>query len=107
MDVINQADAIAVQQIDFTGGGDLMTPRWRDQVAYARELGMIVTVHTNDTLLTPASVQTLHDLSMAYVQVSADSCRLDGPEHAGLTESYRRMDGRAVPGVWMHKEMAS
>lgn len=73
MDVINQADAMAVQQIDFTGGEYLMTPRWRDQVARARELGMIVTVHTNGTLLTPAVVQTLRDLSVAYVQVSADS----------------------------------
>lgn len=34
-------------------------------------------------------------------------CRLDGPEHAGLTEFYRCMGGRAVPGVWMHKEIAS
>ena len=107
MDVINQADVIAVQQIDFTGGEYLMIPRWRDQVAYARELGMIVTVHTNGTLLTPASVQTLHDLSMVYVQVSADSCRLDGPENAGLTEFYRCMNGRAVPDVWMHKEIDS
>ena len=105
MDVINQADAIAVQQIDFTDGEYLMIPRWRDQVAYARELGMIVTVHTNGILLTPASVQTLHDLSMVYVQVSADSCRLDGPENAGLTEFYRCMGGRVVPSVWIHKEV--
>ena len=34
-------------------------------------------------------------------------CRFDGPEHAGLTESYRCMGGRAVPGVWMHKEIAA
>ena len=105
IDVINQADAMAVQQIDFTDGEYLMIPRWRDQVAYARELGMIVTVHTNGTLLTPASVQTLHDLSMVYVQVSADSCRLDGPENAGLTEFYRCMGGRVVPSVWIHKEV--
>ena len=73
MDIIDQADAMAVQQIDFTGGEYLMTPGWRDQVAHARELGMIVTVHTNGTLLTPAAVQTLRELSVAYVQVSVDS----------------------------------
>ena len=32
-------------------------------------------------------------------------CRLDGPEHAGLTEFYRCMDGRVVPSVWIHKEV--
>ena len=32
-------------------------------------------------------------------------CRLDGPEHAGLTEFYRCMSGRVVPSVWIHKEV--
>lgn len=73
IDVIDQADAMAVQQIDFTGGEYLMTPGWREQVAHARELGMIVTVHTNGTLLTTSAVEALRELSVAYVQVSVDS----------------------------------
>lgn len=30
-------------------------------------------------------------------------CRFDGPRYGGLTEFYRRLGGREVPGVWIFK----
>ena len=48
---------------------------------------------------------TIQDLAGQGYGVIKYGCRLDGPEHAGLTEFYRRMGGRAVPSVWIHKEV--
>ena len=50
---------------------------------------------------------TIQHLAGRGYEVIEYGCRLDGPEHAGLSEFYRCVGGRAVPGVWMHKEIAS
>lgn len=50
---------------------------------------------------------TIQDLAGQGYGVIEYGCRFDGLEHAGLTEFYRCMGGRVVPGVWMHKEIAS
>ncbi|WP_309324380.1 hypothetical protein [Actinomyces stomatis] len=50
---------------------------------------------------------TIQDLASQGYGVIEYGYRFDSPEHAELTEFYRCMGGRAVPGVWMHKEIAS
>lgn len=48
---------------------------------------------------------TLQALAGRGYQVIEYGCRFDGPEYGGLTEFYRRMGGREIPGVWMYKEI--
>lgn len=48
---------------------------------------------------------TIQDLAGQGYGVIKYGCRLDGPEHAGLTEFYRCMGGRVVPSAWIHKEV--
>jgi len=91
----------------------------------SRMLGFSISVH--DTISTEASTwgsldraataataahltkfiiaDTIQDLAGQGYGVIKYGCRLDGPEHAGLTEFYRCMGGRVVPSVWIHKEV--
>lgn len=50
---------------------------------------------------------TIQELAGRGYGVIEYGCRFDGPEYGGLTEFYRRMGGREIPGVWMHKEIVS
>lgn len=50
---------------------------------------------------------TIQDLASQGYGAIEYGYRFDSPEHAELTDFYRCMGGRAVPGVWMHKEIAS
>ena len=48
---------------------------------------------------------TIQELAGRGYKVIEYGCRFDGPKYGGLTEFYRRMGGREIPGVWMHKEI--
>ena len=50
---------------------------------------------------------TIQDFTVQGYGVIEHEYRLVGPEHAGPTKFYRCMDGRAVPDVWIHKEVVS
>lgn len=85
-------------------------------------LGFSISVH--DTISTEASTwgsldraataahltkfiiaDTIQDLAGQGYGAIEYGYRFDSPEHAGLTEFYRRMGGRVVPSVWIHKEV--
>lgn len=50
---------------------------------------------------------TIQDFTVQGYGVIEHGYRFVGPEHAGPTKFYRCMDGRAVPGAWIHKEVVS
>jgi len=50
---------------------------------------------------------TIQDFTVQGYGVIEHEYRFVGPEHAGPTKFYRCMDGRAVPDVWIHKEVVS
>jgi len=50
---------------------------------------------------------TIQDFTVQGYGVIERGYRFVGPEHAGPTKFYRCMDGRAVPDVWIHKEVVS
>ena len=72
-DIIREAHAIGVLAIDFTGGEFLLQREWATYVELARSYGMIVTIHTNGTMLNKLSVGKIRDLNVSCVQVSIDS----------------------------------
>ena len=73
LSLVEQADALGVLTIDFTGGELLLHSDWRDMVALARRAGIAVTVHTNGTLVRPETAVSLRQLEVAVVQVALDS----------------------------------
>ena len=50
---------------------------------------------------------TIQDFTVQGYGVIDHEYRFVDPEHAGPTKFYRCMDGRAVPDVWIHKEVVS
>lgn len=73
MRILAQAEECGVTWIDFTGGEFFLFPDWEAILEYARALGLVVTLHTNGTLLTERHVQSLVDNNVRHIQVSADS----------------------------------
>lgn len=73
--VIGDADEMAVEQIDFTGGEFLMFPEWSSLLDCARSRGIAVSVHTNGTLVTPVIAEILARATVSHVQISVDSHR--------------------------------
>ena len=50
---------------------------------------------------------TIQDFTVQGYGAIEHEYRFVDPEHAGPTKFYRCMDGRAVPDVWIHKEVVS
>ena len=71
--LITEADLLGVLSLDFTGGEFLLDPDWRCYVELARAAGMLVTVHSNGTLIKDETARALAELGVASVQVSLDS----------------------------------
>ncbi|MBO8136841.1 MAG: putative heme d1 biosynthesis radical SAM protein NirJ1 [Desulfotomaculum sp.] len=68
----------------FSGGEPLTRPDFFDLAAYARELGLRVTISTNGTLITPDVAKKIKEIGVGYVGISLD----------GIGENNDRFRGR-------------
>lgn len=94
--LVDEADAMGVHQVDFTGGEYFLTRGWRDQVARARGYGMKVTVHTNGTLINAPVADFLKEQKVSYVQVSVDSHK---PEIHDKSRGHKNALRRTLSGL--------
>jgi radical SAM protein with 4Fe4S-binding SPASM domain len=85
--LIREANELGVVYMDFTGGEFFLYPQWRAVLQLARDLGLIISVHTNGTALTEANVENLVACHVNCVQVSVDG------HHAELHDSVRGLKG--------------
>ncbi|MCA1622490.1 MAG: radical SAM protein [Acidobacteria bacterium] len=59
--------------IDYTGGEPLLYRDWQRALKAARERGMVVSLHSNGTLLNEKNLTFLAEIGISHLQVSADS----------------------------------
>ncbi len=69
---INDLAEFRVPVLLFSGGEPLVRPDFFELAAYARELGLRVTISTNGTLITPEVAQKIKDIGVSYVGISLD-----------------------------------
>ena len=84
-----------VPAVLFSGGEPLARPDLLELAAYARTLGLRVTLSTNGTLIDSRKAQLLRDIGFSYVGIS-----LDGIGH--INDAFRgkpRAFSRAVRGI--------
>jgi radical SAM protein with 4Fe4S-binding SPASM domain len=94
--LVAEADQLGVLSLDFTGGEFLLDPDWRSYVEAARAAGMLVTVHSNGTLIKDETARVLTELGVASVQVSLDSHR---PEIHDRSRGHRGALARTLAGI--------
>ncbi|MCL4809264.1 MAG: radical SAM protein [Thermoanaerobaculia bacterium] len=83
-----QLPALAVQEVDFTGGEPLVREDWWRIAERLRELQITTRMVTNGLLLTPGTVERMKAVGLATVAVSID----------GVEEVHDRI--RASPGLF-------
>lgn len=71
--ILSEACSLGCTWVDFTGGEFFLYRHWEEALAFARNLGLVVTIHTNGMALTQANVTTLVNRGIRTVQVSLDS----------------------------------
>ena len=84
----DQLPALAVQEVDFTGGEPLMRDDWWRIAERLRELEIATRMVTNGLLLTPETVQRMRAVGLATVAVSID----------GVEEVHDHI--RSAPGLF-------
>jgi radical SAM protein with 4Fe4S-binding SPASM domain len=73
LDLVEQADAMGVYTIDFTGGEFLLHPAWHQALKFSNAKQIATTVHTNGTALTEKNVHILRACEASRVNVAIDS----------------------------------
>jgi MoaA/NifB/PqqE/SkfB family radical SAM enzyme len=63
--------------LTFTGGEPLLHPELPALVAHGRRRGMVVTLNTNGTLLSPDLIRALNRASLDHLQISIDNIEPD------------------------------
>ncbi len=70
--LLDDLAAFGIPVLLLSGGEPLMRPDLFELIAYARELGLRITLSTNGTLITPDIAARLRALSVSYVGISLD-----------------------------------
>lgn len=86
-DVIRQLSDIGVIILGFSGGEPLLRKDWRRLVRLAVDSGMLVSIGTNGTTVTPRIAHELRDLGVHSVCVSLDGATF------GIHEQVRQKKG--------------
>lgn len=68
--ILDQIAALGTLRLLITGGDPLLRPDFAAVYRHARELGLVVTVFTNGTLVTPEIVELFRDLPPYAVEIS-------------------------------------
>jgi radical SAM protein with 4Fe4S-binding SPASM domain len=84
----DQFPALAVQEVDFTGGEPLLRPDWWRIAARVAEHGIKTRIVTNGLPLTPATVDRIREVGICTVGISLD----------GLEATHDEI--RTYPGLW-------
>lgn len=71
--LLDQAAKLAVTEVCFTGGEFLLYPGWRDLVAHARSIGLLVDIHTNGYLLNADAIEFIARQRVRQVQITLES----------------------------------
>ncbi len=88
-EILNQVAEAGCLHMTFTGGEVLLRPDFTEIYLHARRLGMLVTVFTNGTLLTPRIADVLTQSRPKRVEISL---------YGGTRETYEQVTG--VPGSY-------
>lgn len=73
-DIIDTLASKGIEKLNFAGGEPLMYPLLQPALRYAKELGMVVSIVTNASLLTPLKLQEMAPY-LDWIGVSVDSAR--------------------------------
>ena len=87
------ADVVAIA---FSGGEPLLRPDFFELAAYARSLGIYVSVATNGTTITKAVAERLKQIDVNYVEISLDGAK------AETHDEFRGIPGmfdRTIEGI--------
>lgn len=87
--------AFGVPAVLFSGGEPLARRDTLELAAYARSLGLKVTLSTNGTLITEATARRIHDLGFTYVGISLDGIGATNDFFRGRAGAF----DRAVRGI--------
>lgn len=71
--IILKLKNVGMEKINFAGGDPLLHPRLLDYCAYAKELGMIVSISTNGSLLNSKLIHYMVGI-VDWICISVDSC---------------------------------
>jgi putative heme d1 biosynthesis radical SAM protein NirJ1 len=72
----------------FSGGEPLARPDFFELAAYARELGLRVTISTNGTLITPEVARKIKDIGVGYVGISLDGIGANNDRFRGREGAF-------------------
>lgn len=95
--ILRDADRVGVTWVDFTGGEVLIYPDWKVVVQYARQLGMVVSVHSNGLLLTDRNVDFLVEVGIHTLQVTVESHHAD--VHEAVGRGTQRSHAKVLEGI--------
>jgi radical SAM protein with 4Fe4S-binding SPASM domain len=87
----DQFPALAVQEVDFTGGEPLLRPDWWRIAAYVAEKNITTRIVTNGLLLTPEVVARMQDVDIATVGISLDGLEATHDHIRGHSGLWRRV----------------
>jgi radical SAM protein with 4Fe4S-binding SPASM domain len=68
--ILDQIAALGTLRLLITGGDPLLRPDFADVYRHAKQLGLVVTVFTNGTMVTPELVELFRDLPPYAVEIS-------------------------------------
>jgi radical SAM protein with 4Fe4S-binding SPASM domain len=71
--ILDDARDLGCIWVDFTGGEPLLYSHWQAALEGARDRGMVVSLHSNGTLLNEENLGILAGLGIRHLQVSVDS----------------------------------
>lgn len=74
----------------LSGGEPLMRPRFFELAAYARGLGLRLTISTNGTLITPTTAERIKALGVTYVGVSFDGLGPVNDRFRGVSGAFEK-----------------
>jgi radical SAM protein with 4Fe4S-binding SPASM domain len=90
-DLIKELADADVVAIAFSGGEPLLRPDFFELAAYARSLGIHVSVATNGTTLTKEVAKRLKEIDVNYVEISLDGARAEThDEFRGIPGMFER-----------------
>jgi radical SAM protein with 4Fe4S-binding SPASM domain len=90
-DLIRELADADVVAIAFSGGEPLLRPDFFELAAYARSLGIHVSVATNGTTLTKEVARRLKEIDINYVEISLDGARAEThDEFRGIPGMFER-----------------
>ncbi len=73
-DIIDTLASKGIEKLNFAGGEPLMYPLLQPALRYAKELGMVVSIVTNASLITPSKFKEMAP-NLDWMGISVDSAR--------------------------------